>query len=147
VDPITAAIAAGAAAGLTGVAAQAVKDAYGRLKATLIARCPQARIHVQALEERPDSQYKQSSLAEELFEAGADHDAELLQLAQLLLATIEREAPVRAAIDLEDLKAGGSVDIKETHGDDVGVRGRNWDAQGDVHISGVRGGGGSDPNR
>lgn len=35
-DPITAALAAGAAAGLTDVAAQAVKDAHGRLRAAPI---------------------------------------------------------------------------------------------------------------
>ena len=55
-DPITAALATGAAAGLTDVAAQAVKDAYARLKEALGARLPQVGVHVQALEAQPDSQ-------------------------------------------------------------------------------------------
>jgi hypothetical protein len=148
VDPITAALAAGAAAGLANVAAQAVKDAYGQLTAALNARFPELGVHVQALEARPDSQLKQSSLAEELVEAGAEHDAELLQLAQALLAVIEREAPEaaeRAGVDLERVKAGGSLEIKDADGDDVGVRGRDWEVKGDIRISGARGGAGSDP--
>ena len=47
VDPITAALAAGGAAGLSGVAAQAVKDAYAGLKSALSARFPQLGVHVQ----------------------------------------------------------------------------------------------------
>lgn len=146
-DPITAALAAGAAAGLTNVAAQAVQDAYGRLKTALSDRFPQLGVHVQALEARPDSQPEQSSLAEELADAGAEHDAELLQLAQALLAAIQQEAPdaaVRAGVDLEKMRAGGSIVIEDARGGDVGVRGRDWLATGDIKISGARGG--SDPN-
>lgn len=149
-DPITAALAAGAAAGLTDAVAQTVKDAYGRLKAALGARFPQLGVHVQALEARPASQVKQSSLAEELVESGAQRDAELLQLAQVLLEAIEREAPeaaVRVGVDLAKVRTGGSVDIEDAQGDDVGVRGRDWDVEGDVRIRGARGGGGPVPNR
>lgn len=64
VDPIIAALAAGAVAGLSGLATQAVEDAYARLKAALGARFPQLDLHVQALEARPDSESRQSSLAE-----------------------------------------------------------------------------------
>jgi hypothetical protein len=150
VDAITAALAAGAAAGLSGVATQAVRDAYAGLKAALSARFAQMEVHVQALEARPDSQNKQSSLAEELVEAGAHGDPELLEHARVLLVAIEREAPeaaVRAGVDLEHVRAGGSLDITEAHGDDVGVRGRDWEVEGDIRIHGARGGGGPDPNR
>lgn len=149
-DPITAALATGAAAGLTDVAAQAVKDAYARLKEALGARFPQVGVHVQALEAQPDSQVKQSSLAEELVESGARRDAELVQLAQVLLEAVEREAPeaaVRVGVDLEKIRTGGSVEIEDSQGDDVGVRGRDWDVEGDIRIRGARGGGGPVPNR
>ena len=139
-DPITAALAAGAAAGLANVAAAAVQDAYGRLKAALSARFPQLGVHIQALEERPDSPTKQSSLAEELIDAGAVHDAELLQLAQALLTAIQHEAPevaVRAGVDLEKVRAGGSMVIEDARGGDVGVRGRDWKVMGDIKISGA----------
>ncbi len=113
-DPITAALAAGAAAGLTGVAAQAIQDAYGRLTAVLTGRFPRLAVHVQALETRPDSQVKQSSLAEELVEVDAQLDVEVLQLARILLEAIERESPeaiVRAGVDLAHVRASGAVDI------------------------------------
>lgn len=150
VDSMIAALAAGAAAGLTGVATQAVKDAYSGLKAALSARFPQLGIHIEALEARPDSQSTQSSLAEELVEAGAEHDPELLERARVLLLAIEREAPeaaVRAGVDLEKVRAGGTLDIKDAQGGEVGVRGRDWDVKGDIRIHGARGGGGPDPNR
>jgi hypothetical protein len=149
VDLITAALAAGAAAGLTDVATQAVQDGYGRLKSALSARFPQLGVHVQALEAWPDSQSKQSSLAEELADACAEHHAELLQLAQVLLEAIQQEAPeaaLRAGVDLEMVRAGGSMVIEDARGGDVGVRGRDWEVTGDIQISGARGGGGSDPN-
>ncbi len=146
-DPITAALAAGAAAGLTNVATQAITNVYGRLKTALGARFPQLAVHVQALEARPDSQSKQSSLAEELIEVGAEYDAELLQLAQALLQLIQKEAPeaaVRAGVDLEKVRAGGSMVIEDARGGDVGVRGRDLEVTGDIRVSGARGG--SDPN-
>jgi hypothetical protein len=147
VDPITAALAAGAAAGITNVATQAVQDAYGRLKAALTARFPQLGVHVQTLEGRPDSQGKQASLAEELADAGAEHDAQLLQLARALLEVIQQQAPgaaVHAGVDLEKVRAGGSVVIEDARGVDVGVRGRDWEVTGDIKIKGARGG--PDPN-
>ena len=88
-----------------------------------------------------------ASLAEELADAGAEHDAELLQLAQALLQVIRQEAPeaaVRAGVDLEKVRAGRSMVIEDARGGDVGVRGHDWEVTGDIRISGARGG--SDPN-
>ena len=149
-DPITAALAVGAAAGLTSVASQAVQDAYRRLKAALNARFPDLGVHVQALEARPESQSKQSSLAEELADAGAERDTDLMRLAQALLQAVQREAPeaaVRAGVDLERVRAGRSVVIENAEGPDVGVRGRDWEVTGDIRISGARGHRGSDSKR
>ncbi len=146
-EPITAALAAGAAAGLTAVASQAVKDAYGRLKAALAARFPQVQMHVQALEARPDSQAKQASLTEELAETGAERDAELLQLAQVLVEAIEREAPQAAAsagVDLERVKAE-FLNVQWVGG---GVRVRDAEMTGGgINITDVGTAGGPDPNR
>ena len=115
-DPITAALAVGAAAGLTGVATQAVKDAYGLLKSVLRARFP--KIDVAPIEERPSSQAKQASLAEDLEAAGAAQDPEILRLAQALVEAIEREAPQAAAsagVDLERVK-GEFVNVQRVAG-------------------------------
>jgi hypothetical protein len=150
VDPITAAVAAGAASGLTAVASQAIKDAYSRLKAALDAKYPDATPSLLALEARPDSEAKQQSLAEELADGGGNHDVTLLQLAEALMSAVERDAPSairRAGVDLRKLKTEGSVRIKKAQGTDVGVHGDDWDVQGDLVIDDARGGGGPDPNR
>jgi hypothetical protein len=149
VDVVTAALAAGAAAGLTSAAAQTVTDAYAQLKATLRARFPQLRVHLEALEARPDSAVKQSSLSEELVEAGAERDADLLRLAGILVEAIRLQVPdaaIRAGVDLERVRASGSLDIEDVHGRDVGFRGRDLDVGDDIRIRGTSGGRGPDPN-
>ena len=156
-DPITAAIAAGASAiaagataGLTKVAGQAVQDAYGRLKAAISARYPQATPSLQALEARPNSEAKQTSLAEDLAAVGGERDAELLQLAEALLEAIQREAPEairQAGVDLRKLRVERTVRIKKAQGGDVGVHGEDWEVKGDLLIDEARGGGEPDPKR
>jgi hypothetical protein len=61
VEPIIAALAAGAAASPSGVASQAVKDVYAALKAAITSRFPQLAVLVQALEARPDSRVRVST--------------------------------------------------------------------------------------
>lgn len=103
VELITAALAAGAAARLAGVASQAMADEYNGLKAALAARFPPLGVHIQAVELRPDSHVAQSSLAETLTKVGAQRDTELVQVAKVLLERIEREAPeaaLRAGVNL-----------------------------------------------
>jgi hypothetical protein len=145
VEPITAALAAGAAAGLTGVATQAVKDAYGLLKSALLARFP--KVDLAPLEERPSSQAKQTSLAEDLETAGADRDLVILQLAQALVEAIEREAPqaaTSAGVDLERVK-GEFVNVQRVAGQ---VRFRDVEAtRGGINVTDVGQPGGPDPNR
>jgi hypothetical protein len=144
IDPITAAIATGAAAGLTGVATQAVKDGYGALKSGLRARFP--KIDVGPLEERPSSQAKKASLAEDLDEAGAVRDPELLQLARTLVEVIDHEAPQAAAsagVDLQRVKA----EFLNVQRVGRGVRFRDVEAtKGGINITDVDQAGGRDPN-
>jgi hypothetical protein len=146
-DPITAALAAGAAAGLTDVAAQTVKDAYERLKAVLTSRFPQLEAPLQALEARPSSLPKQESLSEELADTEAGQDAGLHQLAHVLIEAIEREAPqaaVRANVDLERVK-GQFLNIQRVTGN---VRVRDAEAtEGGITITDVGAPRGPDPNR
>ena len=66
-DPITiivSALAAGAAAGLKPKAEQAVKDAYNGLKALILHKY--GKLSVDALEQKPESKAKRSSVAEDL---------------------------------------------------------------------------------
>jgi hypothetical protein len=121
-DPVSfivAALAAGAAAGLKDTAAAAVKDAYAGVKGWIQTRY--GRVDLGALEQKPGSEAKRASLAEDLEEAGAGSDEELLELARKLVAVIDRDDPAAAArigISLEDLK-GASLRISrlEAEGD------------------------------
>jgi hypothetical protein len=145
-DPITAALAAGAAAGLTGVATKAVEDAYTALKSALGRLFPMVVPNVAALEARPASDAKKASLGEELTETGADRDPELLQLAQALVEAIEREAPqaaISAGVDLQRVK-GEFLNVQRVAS---GVRFRDVEAtKGGINITDIGQRGGQDPN-
>jgi hypothetical protein len=95
-DPITAAIvaavSAGALGGLTEVSKTALADSYGKLKALLVKKFGQQSDMVQAvaqLEAKPASQARQELLGEEVAAVSADHDADLLQVAQAVLQALQ----------------------------------------------------------
>ena len=94
-DPVTAATVAALASGVTsGLAQQAVSDAYTALKARLSGICggnSSALEAVGRLENRPDSAARAGVVAEELAAAGAGEDAELVELAEALLSRIEAQ--------------------------------------------------------
>src|SRR6266700_1710128 len=88
IDPISAALiaaaVAGATSGLTDVSKTAVMDAYHALTTAIGKRFGQEHAvvkAVEALEGKPTSAGRQSTLVEEVTEVGADRDAELLALA------------------------------------------------------------------
>jgi hypothetical protein len=142
-DPITAAIVAGAAAGLTSTVSQAVRDAYSGLKGLLAARFPQ--VDLAPVEKLPGSQAKQASLAEDLTLAGANRDDDVVRLARHLVEVIAREAPQAAAgvgVDLERVR-GEFLNIQRVEG---GVRAHDVETSGGITIADVRAGGGPDPN-
>src|SRR5262249_32014304 len=93
-EPVTAAIVAGAVAGLSQTASEAVHDAYISLKQLLAARFP--RIDVESVEELPNSTAKRASLAEDVARFGADQDIEIVQLAEALVVAISRNSPQAA---------------------------------------------------
>jgi hypothetical protein len=92
-DPITlivTALAAGAAAGVQGTAASAVKDAYAGLKALVKKRFagrPDAELILARHERAPDTW--QAPLAAELRDAGADRDPDLVTTARALMDLID----------------------------------------------------------
>jgi hypothetical protein len=143
VDPITvivSALALGAASGVKATASSAVQDAYRAVK-ELIARHYKS-VDVRPVEQRPDSAAKRDSLAEDLADAGAGTNAELLAAARLLVSQVTaHDAAVGAAvgIDLERVAAAalriGNVDAEGT-----GVRVRDGKFTGDIEIGDVRAG-------
>ncbi len=85
---IVTAVVAGAVATTKDVAAQAVKDGYGGLKALIIRKFGEDSDVVDAVsgvEKKPDSKGRQETLKEELETAQAGQDAEVVRQAQSLL--------------------------------------------------------------
>ena len=108
-DPITVivtALAAGAAAGLKPTAEQTIKDGYSAIK--VLIQHKYGNLSIEALEQKPGSETKRASLAEDLSDAGAADDDELLDHAKSLLDTIKTRDPATAAklnINLEEVEA------------------------------------------
>ena len=69
--------------------AEAVKDAYGLLKAWVKKHYPS--VSVDQLEEQPKSEARQAVVAEDLEREGAFKDAELVKLAQTVVALIQQQ--------------------------------------------------------
>ncbi len=142
-EPITAivtALALGAAAALKEVSGQAVKDAYGALKA-LIQR-KYAQVPLAELEAKPDSKDRRGVIEEKLTAAGAVDDEELLQRAKALLEAVHQQAPETAAaigVDLEEVR-GAALRIADVIAPGTGVKLRKGEFSGNIDIIGVRAG-------
>lgn len=120
-DPISAsilaAIAAGAAAGVTKTASQAVVDGYGSLKQLLKRKFgadSDVVGAVNAVETKPESAARQSVLKEEIAAADAVSDPELLQQAQALLKHLNLEPQTfhvsQTAVGNNNIQVAGSHD-------------------------------------
>ena len=95
-DPIAlivTALAAGATAVLQPSSDQAVKDNYQSLKTLIERRYPTAAASVDNLERSPASSARRAVVQEDLVAAGAAQDADLLQLAQLVLGQQQLPQP------------------------------------------------------
>lgn len=111
-DPISlimAALAAGAVAGVKDAAGQAVKEAYGGLKALIRRRFadnPEAEAALGQSERQPESD--QTLLAQHLQAAGAADDEELIRAAQALLRQAD---PAGARAGKYDVRITGGKGI------------------------------------
>jgi hypothetical protein len=133
VDPVSmivAALASGAASGLTKVAGTAISDAYKALK-RLIA--DKYKLSTDSIERKPESPKQQDALHEELADARAGDDSDVVKAAKLLLDAIKADDPGAAktvGVDLERIWAG-DIDIEGIKASDgaTGVKGRDITAQ------------------
>jgi esterase/lipase superfamily enzyme len=142
VTSIVTALAVGAAAGLKDDATQAVKNAYDRLKTLLTGKYPTTSTSLARVEEKPASDSLKAALAEILEDAGAQHDAELVQHAATLIAVIDKEDPDAAraiGVDLKDFEAANVTlrKVKATGTTATGVRLHSATAHGDITIEDV----------
>ena len=120
-DPITtaiiAALSAGALSGLTDTAKAAITDGYNKLKAVIQKRFGQEHAivkAVEAVEAKPASAGRQGTLVEEITEAGADQDAELLSLAEHIRKLLKEHAKGNAAVQQI---ITGDYNATSVHGD------------------------------
>lgn len=85
---ITTALTLGIVAGLKTTAEQVVKDAYLGLKTLIQDRY---KINLNNLEKKPDSEVQVAAIAEQLVDAGADKDREIINIAQMLVEQIKKQ--------------------------------------------------------
>jgi hypothetical protein len=101
-DPFTiiaAAVAAGAASGLKGVASDAVKDAYHSLVRVIkdvYSRHLNVVDSVEHLAKKPDDKHRRASLEGELKEVGSEVDSRLIEAAKAVIASVKRDSPQTA---------------------------------------------------
>lgn len=142
VDPVTVivtAVALGASAGVKDTAAQAVKDAYAGLKKLIVGRYQRSVAEVEA---KPESTPKRESLAEDLRDAGAAADAELLAAAREVIAQVKAHAADAAGavgVDLADVEAA-ALRVRSVDAAGTGVKVRRGKFAGDIDIGEVRAG-------
>ncbi|MGY1873940.1 hypothetical protein ACW9HF_35655 [Nocardia gipuzkoensis] len=142
-EPVTmvvAAVAAGAAAGVTGAAERAVADAYQALKKLLIERY--WPVDVEVVERQPQSASRRVVLAEELELAGAGTDEQLLAAAGQVLVAVHHHAPhIEATIGVQvrEVRAG-ELTITDVTSAGAGVVAENTTVDGSFTISGIQAG-------
>jgi hypothetical protein len=114
-DPISiiiGALIAGAGAAAKDVADKAVKDAYQGFR-TLIVRKFGSKTDVEealaGVEKKPESEARQSVLKEELTNAGAAQDTELIEQAQAFLALLKEDGVISAATYQATVSGSGAA--------------------------------------
>ncbi len=142
-EPVTmvaAAVAAGAAAGLTGAAEQAVVDSYQALKKLLGGRYQS--VDVKVVERQPQSVNRRAVLIEELEQAGAGADEELLAEAGQVLVAVHHHMPHVAdtiGVYLREVRAG-ELTITDVASTGAAVIAENTSVDGSFTISGIQSG-------
>ncbi|WP_194834859.1 hypothetical protein [Nocardia sp. XZ_19_369] len=138
-DPVTiiaAAIAVGAAAGVSDTTKQSVTDAYTALKGLLARRYRD--VDLTQVETTPDSPAERESLADLLHARGAAEDDELLAAARDLVAAVRAGAAVDGIVGV-DLAAVEAAALRISHvtATGTGVRVRGGRFSGDIDIANI----------
>lgn len=137
---VVSALASGAAAGLKPAAEKAIIDAYAGLK-SLIQR-KYSRVDLAPLENKPESQSKRESVAEDLTDAGATGDQELLDLAKALIDVVKKHDKASASVigvDLEEVTAA-YLNIRKVIASGAGVKVKKSEFKGGIDIGEVSAG-------
>lgn len=143
-DPVTTTIVAAIVAGAAGGVAEAsIVEGYNALKGVFARRFgDQSQIvrAVESVEIRPSSTNRQGILAEEIQDAGADKDVEVLAVVTRLLEAIQNASQAGAiGVDLEEIKAA-ALKISDIAATGTGVKAKKVELSGNMSIEGVRAG-------
>lgn len=143
VDPVSIAVAALALGAQqivkTGVG-EVVKDAYAALKRFIADHY--RGVDPTAVEAKPNSEAKRASLEEDLKDAGADSDSELLAVAKVVIEAIRAENPQAGepiGVNLEEIEAE-AIRIQNVWSSGGGVQVRGANVSGAIDISNVTSG-------
>jgi hypothetical protein len=101
-----------------------------------------AQVDVTPLENRPDSPAKRASVAEDLVNAGAAGDQELLARAKALIDTVERhdrETGTAIGVDLAEIKAA-YLKVQNVTAEGTGVKVRQAEFTEGIDVSEVQAG-------
>jgi hypothetical protein len=112
ISTIVAALAAGAVAATTDVAAQAVKDGYAAFKDLLVSKLggqSDVAAALEGVERKPESEARQAVLKEELEAAGAGQDAEVVQSAGALLDLLKEHGLAAGPSYRATLSGSGAI--------------------------------------
>jgi hypothetical protein len=108
-DPVTLAIVtalvAGASAGATKVAEQAIVDGYNALKTLISERFggdSELVKAVDSLEAKPESEGRRATLEEEVVDSNAAQEADILATAEKLLALLKSQPDIQTTISVRD---------------------------------------------
>lgn len=137
---VVAAIALGAQEGVRETVAAAVKDTYAGLKRVITDRYK--GVDPSAVENKPSSDAKRASLQEDLKDAGAEQDADLLAAAKAVIEAVRADNPQAGdliGVDLERIEAE-ALRIQNVQSTGGGVRVRDAKVSGPIDISGVSSG-------
>lgn len=144
-DPVTmvvAALSAGAAAGLTDTAKQAVNDAFRSVKGLITRQYP--AVDIDLVETQPQSEAQRAALVNDLRQAGAANDRELLSAARQLLLVVHQCAPqvlATARVVVRESRAGELEITEITSSGHVQVEvGGGTQVEGSIKIGGVHAG-------
>lgn len=139
-EPIAAALVAGATLVLRTATSEAVKDAYKAVKTYLAGKISV----LSALELSPQNEVFQQAVAEQVRISHAADDSTLLEKARELIDAIGREPPhnlTEAGIDIANIQASGKILVKNLKATS-GITVRDLDAKaGNIHIEGIEAGG------
>ena len=135
---IVTALALGAATGMKSVAEQSVKDSYQALKNLIKIKYPD--VGVERLEQKPDSEKRRGAVEEDITDAGAEKDIEILQKAELILNKVQNlpAENLPPIVDLEEIK-GAALNIKDIISKKrTAVKIKGAEIEGDINVEKIR---------